>query len=184
MDTYRLPDRVTVVGRPALDATREPFEAVGRYAEIFWLPVLGPTAMWFLRAAHRRTHGGASAWDVEADELAGMLGVDRGQANRTVNRLAAFQLAAHAEGDVSWLVVATRLPWLQPGRVRRLPDGLRNLHDAYQHAHLQVAGHEPPARDMDDVDLAVAQGHYAACFDGADPVPAGWGDRLTPKENA
>lgn len=183
MDTYRLPDRVTVVGRPVEDADATPFETVGRYSETFWLPVLGPTAMWFLRAAHRYTHGGATAWDVDADHLAGLLGVDRGQANRTVNRLAAFHLAAWP-GDSLLLVVATRLPWLQPGRVRRLPDGLRYLHDAYQHAHLRVAGHEPPARDMDDVDLAVAQGHYAACFDGADPVPAGWGDRLTPKENA
>jgi hypothetical protein len=96
------------------------------YAETFWLPIIGPTALWCARRLATRLQTAQLGVDLEL--LAVELGVGRGVGRnspicRTLNRLVAFDMARF---DPDRAVYAVRLHWpiLSERHARRLPPHL------------------------------------------------------------
>lgn len=109
-------------------------DVAGRYAEIFWLPVLGPSSLWLLRHAAMHTGGGHHPWRIHTDELSARLGITVTTLTHTIERLARFD-----QGDIDangcTVRLATRLAWLGPRSLNRLPVALRDLHASYVAHH-------------------------------------------------
>lgn len=94
------------------------------YVERYWLPVLGPSAVWLLRRIADGFDAHPDGFDLDLAEAAAALGL-AGQARRvqrTCERLVAFNVAQYREEGV--LAVRRALPALPPGRVRKLPPAL------------------------------------------------------------
>jgi hypothetical protein len=99
------------------------------YAETFWLPVIGPSALWMLRRL-----SGLDGVEVGLTVLSRELGLGASYARhapvtRTVARLICFGLAAPVpwpEGD--HLAVRVALPPLTRRQLARLPDHLQLRH--------------------------------------------------------
>jgi hypothetical protein len=156
------------------------------YAETFWLPTLGPTALLLLRHLAARFEQRPSAIELPVAEASQALGLGERAGNsspivRSLVRLETFDLAcSDGQGTVA---VRRNLPPLHRRHVRRLPPALQA-----QHAHwAEVTLADPPhaearrrARRLalalleqgDDVDHAervlFATGfHPAVCHDAA-----------------
>ena len=123
-------DPVAVVAwrDPAVERTGHP--ALGRYAETYWLPVLGPTSLWALRRLAGwltdRPGGFPLPLGRFADELG--LGHGRGQRGphvRALARLVAFDMA-RIDGDR--LAVRLAVPTMHDRLIDRLPNHLAALH--------------------------------------------------------
>lgn len=109
----------------------EPGDGVGHdprssYAEQFWLPVLGPSAVWFLRSAQRELDAATTATPALLDltETARQLGLGhRGGRHsplmRTVERCINFGVARFAGEGV--LAIRSRLPPVPRHLLGRLP---------------------------------------------------------------
>lgn len=100
------------------------------YCETFWLPIIGPTALWLLRAAARHTAEGPWAVDVEA--LGRSLGVGgsfgrHSLLHRTFDRLKRFE-CADGGWSTTWRL-RTHLPPLARRHLARLPEPLQRQHD-------------------------------------------------------
>lgn len=115
------------------------------YAERFWLPTLGPTALLLLRhIAHRfdRAPGGFTLRLAETSRCLG-LGEREGRNSpiaRSLGRLVQFDLADTVEEDGSTLAVRRVVPPINRRHVRRLPDSLQAEYEAWVQGHLD----EPP----------------------------------------
>jgi hypothetical protein len=121
------------------------------YVETFWLPVLGPTALWAVRFladfaetatadppdAHcdgdcHPPHGAT----IGAHELAVRLGLANSAVTppslaRTLARLCQFSIATpYASG----IAVRTRLPWVPERHISRFPSSLRRQHELERQA--------------------------------------------------
>ncbi len=112
---------------PVLEAAGMP--VTSRYVEVFWLPVLGPSAIWMLR--HCSYHTADGDYTVDTDTLAVRLGIGRGCGNhspviRTLRRLVDFGCGHHA--GTRW-AVATHLPQLPGRHLRRLPEPVQLAHE-------------------------------------------------------
>jgi hypothetical protein len=150
-------------GRPEIEvvALRHPFfEALGHhpmsdYAELFWLPVVGPSALW----AHRRLASGflgdRASYRLNVAALASEIGLGGGTGAsapiiRTLVRLVRFDLAAVT--DRGSLGVRPVLPPLTRRQAARLPEHLAARH--HRHAGLDrrspAATHalDPEARSV------------------------------------
>lgn len=114
----------------------EALEAIGapvtsRYCEVFWLPVIGPSALWLLRHAVMHTVDGPYTVDVDTLARSLGLGAARGIHSplvRTLNRLVQFRCATGGWQTATWKM-RTHLPALTDHRLARLPDVLRQAHD-------------------------------------------------------
>jgi hypothetical protein len=127
---------------PVLDTVG--YDPRSRYAETFWLPTLGPTALLLLRhlAARFERHPGAIDLPVAATSQALGLGQRDGTSSpvvRTLTRLEQFDLAC-SDGR-STVAVRKNLPPVQRRHVRRLPAALQAEHADWGEADLD----EPPA---------------------------------------
>jgi hypothetical protein len=124
--------------RSALDVIpiRHPvIEALGHHptsdcAERFWLPVIGPSALW----AHRRLTAGFAAhrsgYQLDLSTLGREIGLGAGTGRnspivRTLARLVDFQLAEIIDDRLD---VYTSLPPLTRRQAARLPDHLAQRH--------------------------------------------------------
>ena len=101
------------------------------YAETFWLPTLGPTALLLLRhLADRFDHDPAGVELPIADTAAALgLGARDGRNSplvRTLARLQQFELACADDGDT--IAVRRALPPVHRRHVRRLPAALQARH--------------------------------------------------------
>jgi hypothetical protein len=114
------------------------------YAERFWLPVIGPSALW----AHRRLTAGLvpdhSGYQLNLATLSREIGLGAGTGRnspivRTLARLVDFHLA---EINDDRLGVYTSLPRLTRRQTDRLPDHLAQRHQAVV---IQHHGHSPYA---------------------------------------
>lgn len=106
----------------------------GRYAEVFWLPVLGPSCLWLLRHASYSTARGP--YVVDAEVLARSIGL-RGHGNqsplqRTLRRLVDFDCAT---GSGDRFALRTHLGPLPERHLARLPDVLQLAHQVYVARH-------------------------------------------------
>lgn len=100
------------------------------YAETYWLPVLGPSALWTLRRIATWLEAHPEGFPVPLAPLAGELGLGGGTLRnaplvRTLARLVVFDMAA-VRGDV--LAVRRALPPLARRHVTRLPGHLAERH--------------------------------------------------------
>ncbi|MCU0309381.1 MAG: hypothetical protein MUE36_00355 [Acidimicrobiales bacterium] len=106
----------------------------GAYTERFWLPVLGPSTIWFLRRVADRLDVEPEGFELDLADVARCLGVGmRGGRNapimKTVERCCRFG-AARLYGHTN-LEVRRRLAPLNRAQTERLPDDLRAEHDAW-----------------------------------------------------
>ena len=104
-----------------------------RYAEQFWLGIIGPTAAWFLRhVAHEFDHS-PEGFELPVASTALQLGISpkagpRGGLHRTLHRLVMFRLAS--EGHAGF-AIRRRLPSLNQAQIRRLPAHLQRSHSLH-----------------------------------------------------
>lgn len=100
------------------------------YVERFWLAVLGPSSVWFLRLAASRFDDAPDGFELELASTAQSLGLSyAGGRNspfwRTVTRCVQFRVARDADGALG---VRRRLPPLTQRQLARLPDPARDDH--------------------------------------------------------
>ena len=106
----------------------------GSYTERFWLPVLGPSTIWFLRRIADRLDDEPEGFDLDLADAARCLGVGmRGGRNapilKTVERCCRFG-AARMYGHTN-IEVRRRLAPLNRAQTERLPESLQTEHDAW-----------------------------------------------------
>jgi hypothetical protein len=122
----------TLIVMPWHDLTVEQhgYDPRGRYAELFVLPVLGPTATWLLRRLVDGLETYADGYELDLAETASALGLslvpDRsGPFSRAFHRCVMFGYAQ----PVAYGVAVRRLVGtLLPRQLDRLPPHLRQLH--------------------------------------------------------
>lgn len=119
--------------RPWLDpfVDRTGVDPRSRYAETYWLPIVGPTAMWVLRQLSDRFDHEPDGYVVDLERLAAGLGLSyakgtRSPLARAIQRLVLFGLA-HTTSD--GLAVRRRVPAIALRHLRRLPADLQAAHD-------------------------------------------------------
>jgi len=101
----------------------------GRYVELYWLPVIGPSTTWLLRRLFYGLEVHGDGFDLHLAETARALGLgDRIGRNapfrRALSRLCIYDLA-RAQGSDE-LAVRTAVPPLPLRHARRLPDSRAN----------------------------------------------------------
>ena len=104
------------------------------YIEMFWLPVLGPTATWLLRRLATGLEHEPAGYTVDVDELARGIGVaySPGKHNpfaRGLHRCIMFGVAQQiAVIPRTVIAVRTVLPALSQRHISRLPEPLQIAH--------------------------------------------------------
>ncbi len=113
------------------------------YVEMFWLPILGPTATWLLRRLAAGLEHSSNGYSVDMEDLARGIGVaySTGRHNpfaRALHRCVMFgvaqQLAVLPERT---LAVRTHIPVLPVRHLTRLPEALRIAHHDWLHSVAQ-----------------------------------------------
>lgn len=129
---------------PDVDRTRLTFtvntadvqavEARSAYAEMFWLPVIGPSSLWLLRRIELTAT--VRPWSIDRTELGALFGLSgtgkHSPLTRTLVRLHGFYLLRpldHREVvRATAFLVRCGLPLLTRKQVERLPGGLQMAH--------------------------------------------------------
>jgi len=106
------------------------------YVERFWLGVLGPSSVVFLRRIASELEANPAGFELALADTAKTLGLGlRGGRNspflRTINRCAQFRLV-HLEDSGRLLLARRKLPPLSRGQVLRLPEPLQFQHREWQ----------------------------------------------------
>ena len=122
------PLRIEALNDPVVEAFGH--DPRSDYAETYWLPVLGPSALWTLRRVAAWLDAHPEGFPVPLAPLAGELGLGGGTLRnapliRTLTRLVVFDMAA-IRGDV--LAVRRALPPLARRHLSRLPGHLAERH--------------------------------------------------------
>ncbi len=111
------------------------------YIEMFWLPVLGPTATWLLRRLATGFEHEPAGYTVDVDELARGIGVaySPGKHNpfaRGLHRCIMFGVAQQiAVIPRTVIAVRTVLPTLSQRHIGRLPEPLQIAHSDWISAY-------------------------------------------------
>lgn len=132
--TLHLNDTLRVVAwvDPVVDNAGHPVH--DPYIEMFWLPVLGPTATWLHRRLVSGLSGGIDSFEVDMADLARSIGVmhTAGRHNpfaRALQRCIMFGAAQQvAVQPVLTVAVRRSLPTLPHRHLARLPEQLRTAH--------------------------------------------------------
>ena len=145
-DTIPLPPLLVMAWRePVVDTVG--FDPRSGYVEKYWLPMLGPTATWFLRRVAREFDREPDGFSLDAADCARSIGIGtRGGRNspfeRAIERCVRFGLARREHHGI--LAVRTRVPPLSKAQAQRLPRHLKRSHRRWQEDQLQ---HAHPADD-------------------------------------
>jgi hypothetical protein len=128
------------------------------YAETFWLPTLGPTALLLLRhlAMKFDERPGPLTLTVAEASLALGLGERAGSSSpivRTLARLETFELAC--SDGVETVAVRRNLPPINRRHLRRLPAALQAMHAEWAEAKLAEAPHADARRRARRIALAL-----------------------------
>ena len=104
------------------------------YAETYWLPVIGPSALWALRRLSAWAEAEPTGVEVPLADLAHELGLGGGTGRnapmvRTLARLIVFEMAQIDESRDA-LAVLRLVPPLARRHLRRLPEHLVERHQA------------------------------------------------------
>lgn len=137
------PDPRTLLIRPWEDPVldHQGHDPRGAYVELFWLPLLGPSATFLARSFARRLEQDPAGFSLPADEAARSLGLGakagaRSPFNRTLARLAQFRLV-HLDAE-DLVLARRRFPGLSRAQIAKLPSMLRDAHEAYRAAELRA----------------------------------------------
>ena len=104
------------------------------YVEMFWLPVLGPTATWLLRRLATGLEHEPKGYIIDMNELARCIGVacTEGRHNpftRAMQRCIMFGVSHQIPSALNnAIAVRTVLPHISQRHLIRLPEQLQNLH--------------------------------------------------------
>jgi hypothetical protein len=106
------------------------------YVERFWLGVLGPSSIVFLRRLASELETNPSGFTLPLEETARTLGLGtRGGRNspfiRTITRCAQFHLV-HFDERTATILARRKLPPLTRGQVTKLPERLQRQHQDWQ----------------------------------------------------
>ena len=106
------------------------FDALGEYTEMFWLPVIGPTATLALRRLCRWTDESPNGFRVTLDNLAATLGLGKATSRnsslvRTLTRLVDFGFARREDDNFA---VRHTVPIVPARLTERFPTGLAHRH--------------------------------------------------------
>lgn len=107
------------------------------YIEMFWLPVLGPTATWLLRRLATGLEHDPLGYTVSMDDLARSIGVacTTGRHNpftRALQRCIMFGVSYQVPSALhNAIAVRTVLPCVSQRHLSRLPEQLQNLHQEW-----------------------------------------------------
>ena len=120
--------QVIAVRHPILEALGH--HPTSEYAEQFWLPVIGPSALWAQRRLNAGFVGGRDSYQLDLTDLGREIGLGAGTGRnslvvRTVSRLVDFHLAEIVDGRLG---VSTMLPPLSRRQATRLPEHLATRH--------------------------------------------------------
>lgn len=113
---------------PIVDALG--FDSRSEYAERYWLPIIGPSALWTARALARLLDGDGSDVAIPMEQLARQIGLGSGNGRnapivRTLGRLVDFGLAmVNRDG----YAIRLRFAPLTRAQVGHLPPYLAELH--------------------------------------------------------
>lgn len=130
------------------------------YAETFWLPTIGPTALLLLRHLATRFEERAGALELPVADTSHALGVGERDGNsspivRSLVRLETFDLAcSDGRGTIA---VRRNLPPLQRRHVRRLPGALQTAHDDWMQTSLDDPPHSEARRRARRLALALLE---------------------------
>ena len=133
MNTIPTPDQRPVAAISAwTDTAVDPHGHWPRssYVEMYWLPVIGPTATWLLRRLNDVVRANPNGVEVDLADLATSMGLanrPNSPFERSIDRLVRFGLAQHTAYG---LAIRTRIPDLAERHVRRLPESLQTSHRA------------------------------------------------------
>ena len=132
---------------PVVEATG--IDARAAYVELFWLPVLGPTAVWLLRRIADRFDAEPAGFDLDLDRTAAGLGIGgldsrHAPLRRALRRCARFRLVRPCgPGEVAVRRTVGPLP---RRLLDRLPEDLRAHHDRCELAERPPPGDVPARR--------------------------------------
>jgi hypothetical protein len=131
--------RVERWARPEVTGTT--FDARAHYVEQFWLPVLGPSAIWLLRRLADRFDDDPDGFEFDLDEAARCLGLGASASRhaplrRALARCVRFGLARRPAAEK--LEVVERLPRVLPRHLIRLPISLQEQHRAWVDAEARA----------------------------------------------
>jgi hypothetical protein len=107
------------------------FDPRSRYVETFWLPVLGPSAVWLLRRLADGLEDEPDGFDLDLDDLAGALGIGTWSSRhsplrRGIARCIRFGLARRPNEE--HLAVRRLLPPVERRHLLRLPLDVQRRH--------------------------------------------------------
>lgn len=118
---------------PIIDPSRDPdnFDPRSEYAENFWLPILGPSTMWFMRKVAERFDYEPEGFELDLLETSHALGITgKGGRNnafhRALNRAVSFQMGRTV--DDTTIAIRRFMPQLHRGQINRLPPRLQKRH--------------------------------------------------------
>ncbi len=117
---------------PVVEACGHPID--GRYVELFWLGILGPTATWLLRRLAAGLEEYPQGYELDLVQTAASLGLTlvpgrHGPFSRALERCVRFGMAYRGrEGGYDALAVRRKAPPLAARQVERLPSTLRIAH--------------------------------------------------------
>lgn len=142
--------QVIAVRHPILEALGH--HPTSEYAEQFWLPTIGPSALWVQRRLNAGFVGGRDSYPLDLADLGREIGLGAGTGRnspiiRTLTRLLAFHLAEIVDGRLG---VSTMLPPLSRRQATRLPE-----HLARRHQDLARAGSRQSAASPARTSLAI-----------------------------
>jgi hypothetical protein len=137
------PIPVVTLGDPVIEAVG--FAPESRYAETYWLPVLGPSALWALRRLSALLAIRSSGITVPMGMLSSELGLGgnggrHAPAVRALGRLVLFGMA-EVRGDE--LAVRRMVPPLARRQLRRLPAHLADAHQVHYGTSGQATTSQP-----------------------------------------
>jgi hypothetical protein len=130
------------------------------YAETFWLPTLGPTALLLLRHLATKFEERPGPLELQVAEASLALGLGERAGNsspivRTLARLETFDLAC-SDGQTT-VAVRRNLAPVHHRHLRRLPEPLQSMHAHWAAARLDEAPHVDARRRARRIALALLE---------------------------
>jgi hypothetical protein len=104
----------------------EGHEPTSAYVELFWLPVLGPTATWLWRRLASVTSNAAGPVAFDVADLAAQVGVKPVALKHTLERLVRFEFAHR--WSLTTFAVPTQAPRVKYHQLIHLPASLQQAH--------------------------------------------------------
>lgn len=121
-------EHITIGPLEDLTVERVGWHLEHEYVETFWLPVVGPTALVFLRKWGRVLRQ-VPAWTIEKETLAKSLGIGMPALFKMLDRMPGFHLAQWEADDYSYMSIRRALPNIPEAKLLRLPDTLQVAHE-------------------------------------------------------